>query len=104
MSVYGIIYAEAAQNDLRDIFRYIAYELQAEQAARGQVRRILDAIRQLDTMPDRHEAVDWEPWASMDMRKMPVDNFIVFYMVDRMHKNVIVVRVVYGGRNLEELF
>ena len=53
-------------------------------------------------MPDRHEAMEREPWKSMGMRKLPVDNYIVFYIVDHDKKVVTVVRIVYGGRDIEE--
>lgn len=99
--IYKVSYSPAAQDDIRAIYTYIAFELEAEQAARGQVDRIRDAVRKLDTMPERHETVGWEPWSSMGMRKLPVDNYIVFYVVDNDDKTVIVIRVFYGGRNIE---
>lgn len=99
--IFKVSYSPAAQDDMRAIYTYIAFELKAEQAAGGQVNRIRDAVRKLDTMPERHEAVDWEPWSSMNMRKLPVDNYIVFYLVDNDDKTVTVIRVFYSGRNIE---
>ena len=99
--IYKVSYSPAAQDDIRAIFTYIAFELQAEQVAQGQVNRIREAVRKLDTMPKRHEIVDWEPWSSIQMRKLPVDNYIVFYLVDNDDKAVTVIRVFYGGRNVE---
>ena len=37
---YKVSYSPLAQDDIRAIFTYIAFELQAEQAAQGQVNRI----------------------------------------------------------------
>ena len=90
-----------AQDDVRAIFTYIAYELKAEQAARGQVDRIRDLVRKLDTLPGRHSMVDWEPWASLGVRKVPVDNYVVFYLVDDEKRVVTVIRVFYGGRDIK---
>lgn len=39
----------------------------------------------------------------MGMHKMPVGNFVVFYTVDRESAAVTVIRIVYGGRDLESL-
>ena len=39
----------------------------------------------------------------MQMHKLPVYNYIVFYIVDEQKQNVNIVRIVYGGRNLEKL-
>lgn len=52
-------------------------------------------------MPERYSAVEWEPWASMGMRKVPVDNYIVFYLVDTVKLTVTVIRVLYNGRDIE---
>ena len=98
--VFQVVYSTAAQEDVRSIYNYIAYELLAEQAAKKQVRRIREIVHSLNILPERHKAVDWEPWASMGMRKVPVDNYIVFYLVDNDNRIVIVDRVFYGGRDI----
>lgn len=54
-------------------------------------------------MPLRYVFVDWEPWKSMGMHKIPVDNFIVFYTVDDDAMTVGIVRIVYSGRDMENL-
>lgn len=35
---------------------------------------------------------------------MPVDNFEVFYTVNEMQKSVIILRVIYGGRDIDRAF
>ena len=37
----------------------------------------------------------------MKMHKIPVDNFIVFYIVDMNSMTVTVIRIVYGGRDIQ---
>ena len=37
----------------------------------------------------------------MKMHQLPVDNFIVYYLVDDEKRAVTVVRVFYGGRDVE---
>ena len=39
----------------------------------------------------------------MGMHKLPVDNFVVFYTVDGDSMTVTVIRIVYGGRDIESL-
>ncbi len=39
----------------------------------------------------------------MGVRKMPVDRYVVYYMVDRAASLVSVVRVFYGGRDVESI-
>ena len=100
---YQVVYTPQAYEDIISIYNYIAFELKSKQNAAGQVNRIRDAIRKLDTLPERHEVVDWEPWMSMGMHKLPVDNYIVFYLVDSQDQIVTVNRIFYGGRNIEEI-
>ena len=37
----------------------------------------------------------------MGMHKVPVDNFIVFYTVTDDTQTVTIIRIVYGGRDIE---
>ena len=39
----------------------------------------------------------------MGMRKVPVDNFVVFYTVDSNSMTVVIIRIVYGGRDIESI-
>ena len=42
---YSVIYSPEAKDDLREIYSYIAYDLQAPETAKGQVNRIRKEIR-----------------------------------------------------------
>lgn len=100
---FRVIYAPAALDDLRAFFSYIAYELMAEQVATNQVNRIRKQIRSLENMPERYSKVEWEPWASMDMHKLPVDNYVIYYSIDEEQQIVTIVRIFYGGRKVEDI-
>ena len=75
---FQVIYSPAAKDDLRGIYAYIAFELKARQTASNQVNRIRKEIRALDRMPERYPLVDWEPWLSMEMRKVSVGTMSCF--------------------------
>ena len=100
---YNVVYSPEALSDLKDIYAYIAQELMIPDTALNQVNRIRKEIRSLDFMPSRYALVDWEPWKSMGMHKVPVDNFVVFYTVDSDSMTVAIIRIVYGGRNIESI-
>lgn len=100
---YSIIYSSEAKDDLREIYSYIAYDLQAPETAEGQVNRIRKEIRSLDFMPSRYAVVDWEPWKSMGMHRVLVDNFIVYYVVNNGSRTITVIRIFYGGRDIEDI-
>lgn len=98
---FSVIYSPEAVNDLREIYTYIAYKLLVPKTAEGQINRIRDIIRSLDFMPLRYPIVDWEPWKSIEMHKLPIDNFIVFYIVSNEKHLVTIVRILYGGRDIK---
>ena len=79
---YNVGYSVDALGDLREIYSYIANELLVPETAAAQLGRIRKEVRSLDFMPARYALVDWEPWHSMKMHQLPVDNFIVYYLVD----------------------
>ncbi len=98
---YSVIYSPEAKDDLREIYSYIAFELEAPDTAQRQVNRIRKEIRSLDFMPARYAIVDWEPWRSMEMHRVPVDNFVVYYVIDDKSRTVTVIRIFYSGRDAE---
>ena len=100
---YQIIYSAEALDDLRSIYSYIAFEKLAPQNSEGQVNRIRQSIRSLDLFPEGHSTVEWEPWSSLGMRFLPVDNFIVYYLIDNNEGKVSIVRIFYGGRDVEHI-
>ena len=100
---YRVRYSPAAREDLKGIYSYIADSLKESGTAARQTDRIRKAIRSLDTMPERHRVVEWEPWASLGMRRIPADKYVIYYLVDKKGHTVTVVRIFYGGRNVEEI-
>ena len=62
--IYELEISEQADNDLRGIFEYIAFELQSPQNASGQLDRLEEQILSLDTMPERYRRYEKEPWKS----------------------------------------
>lgn len=98
---YEIRLTPDAKNDLRSIFEYIAYDLQSIQNAVGQLDRLEREIASLIQMPERFRIYEKEPWCSRNLRIMPVDNYLVFYILDLEERSVTVLRVMYGGRDID---
>ena len=102
MIAYEVNFSNQAEQDLRGIFEYIAFELLAPDNAQSQLNRLETAIEKLETFPEKHRLYDKEPWKSRNLRVMPVDNYCVFYIPDKAQETVTIIRVIYGGRNIEE--
>ena len=64
--------------------------------------KIEKEILKLDTMSDRHPPYKKEPWFSRGLRFFPVGNFLVFYIARMSDCTVHVLRVMYGGINVED--
>ena len=100
---YRIEMTDQAENDLREIFEYVAFSLLAPDNAVRLLNRMEDRISALFQMPQRFKPYDKEPWNSRGLRMMPVDNFIVFYIPDSDKRIVTVIRVMYGGRDIDNV-
>lgn len=103
MTEYRVFYSPAALDDLQAIYTYIAYDLCNQIAANAQEARIRKEIRDLHYFPLRYEQVDWEPWHGMNVRKLPIDNFVAYYTLDEAAQEVTILRVFYGGQNVKEI-
>ncbi len=104
MRYFSICYSDEAKNDLRNIFMYIAYELKSRDNAEGQVNRIRNAIKKLEKFPKRNPSVPYEPWESLGMHRLNIDNYVVLYLVDEYNERVEIVRIPYGARDLDSFF
>ena len=103
MEKYTVIYSPEAMDDLRSIYSYIAFKLKEPDIAKKLVDKIRNDIRKLDEQPERYAPVEWEPWKSMGMRKLLIGNYVVLYLTDNGQKEVSIIRIFYGGRNIEKI-
>lgn len=101
---FKVVYSPEALDDIRKIYSYIAYSLKAPNAAQKQVSRIKNEIISLALMPERYALVDREPWKSMNMHKVTVNNYVVYYVADEASLTVTIIRVFYAGRDVENIF
>lgn len=100
---YKVIYSPQALQDITEIYEYICFILQNPLAAKNLSSRIRQTIRSLNTMPLRHPLVTWEPWNSLEMHQVPIDNFTVFYRVDKENAIVTIIRIFYAGRDVQNI-
>lgn len=93
-----------AFEDIQEIYNYIAFEKKSKINAESQIQRIKKAISDLSFMQDSYRLFYLEPWKSKGLRYFPVDNFLIFYLVDESKKTVNVARIVYGKADLSIIF
>lgn len=86
--IYSIKITEQAENQLSEIMTYIAEELCAPNAALNLISKLEKAMGDLEVFPERHPLIDEEPWKFQGIRKMIVNNFLMYYWTDKKNKEV----------------
>ena len=99
MAKYRVDVSEPAENDLRDIVRYIASQLSAPVSALHMMELLEEAMAGLSDMPQRCPLVADERLSQMGYRKLTVKNYVVFFFIDEKNKVVDVERILYGRRD-----
>lgn len=100
MRKYTVQITDEASSDMEEIYRYISEKLKAPDNALGQYNRLADEILTLDMFPERYPTVDFNPERRACLRRMPVDNYSVFYVVRG--DCVIVTDVLYSASDIEQ--
>lgn len=98
MKQYTVQITDKALADMEEIYTYIAEQLLAPENAIGQYNRIAEAIQNLNVFPERVRIMESEPEHAMGLRQLPIDNFLVFYVIE--DNRVVVTRVLYSASDI----
>lgn len=99
---HSIIYLPVALADLQQIVDYITLELKSPQSAQNFISRFDDAIVNLEYFPSSGAAYRGSKGLENQYRFLVVDHYLVFYIVNI--STVVIHRVIYARRKLDELF
>lgn len=100
---YSLKFTPKASEDLEQIYSYITGTLLAELAADNLLERIESSIMKLRSFPYSGSFVLDEPLKNRGYRKLIIDNYIAFYLVNEQEKQVVVMRIIYGAQNYQGL-
>ena len=81
--------------------QYERKDMQTPENVSGQLDRLEACIMDLDHMPKRYRQYELEPWKSRGLRVALVDNYLVLYIPDDDTQMVTIIRVMYGGRDVD---
>ena len=101
---YKVVIAPEAIDDMQRHYDFLAYERKSIRNAEAQLSRIQKEILNLDLLPNGFRRYSKEPWHSRGLRYFPVDNYLVFYMVDEENHIVNVMRVIGGRMDLDQIW
>ena len=100
---YNLKFTPKASEDLEQIYVYISEKLSADIAADRLLERIEKNIMRLKSFPYSCSYVLDELLKSKGYHKLVVDNYIVFYLVNEAEKQVVIMRILYGAQNYQDL-
>lgn len=96
---YSVKLTPHAIVQIQQTIAYISKVLLVPEAAAAWADYLQKEIATLDSMPARYPLTEEEPWRSKGIRKMPVKNFLVYYLIDAVKKTVWITAVVYERRD-----
>ena len=99
MERYKVEITERALRDMEEIYSYIARELGAPETALRLFDRLTEAALSLEYFPARMALVPFEPERSAGLRRLNVERYAIFYLIDG--SNVVVTNVLYGRSDVE---
>ena len=102
MKKWKVVILPAAEEDIGEIYSYIATVLTEPVVAGRLVARVKKAIYSLENMPERYRLYDKEPLRSKGLRLVSAGNYIIFYHTAQDVGKVFIDGVIYGGRDLDE--
>ena len=97
MKKYNIEYSKESKEDLIGIKQYIKYNLQEPETANKLISKIRKSIKTLKENPEIYAIIDDDIIRKLEIRKLIVDNYIIFYRIK--DNDIQIVRVMYGRRN-----
>lgn len=101
---YDIIITERAKQELKEIYGYISKSLMEENAAEKLIDKIEKELLQLEDIPEGFSVIENYRKKDFEYRRLPINNYVAIYRIDKEKREVYIIRIVYGGRNyLNEL-
>ena len=100
---YRLLFTPKAEEDLDEIYEYIFGVLSNATAADKLADDIEKVVMQLIEYPFSGQYVLDEFLKTRGYRKVIVDNYLVFYLVNEAEKQVIIMRILFGARKYQNV-
>lgn len=99
MIYYDVEVTQIAEQDYNRAEDYIKNELYNQKAAAGLAKKLHEAIKDLSFFPKKYPVCNDDYLRLWEIRFVPVNNYLLFYIVREDEKTVYVLRFLYGRRN-----
>ncbi|MBE5969971.1 MAG: type II toxin-antitoxin system RelE/ParE family toxin [Lachnospiraceae bacterium] len=101
--IYDFEMTDAAYEDLDQIINYISYVLLNPYAAGSFLDLLEKKIGDICKLPKSGEKISNIFIDNKSVRKILVNNYIIYYLEDSHYKKIIILRIVYSKRNQDEI-
>ena len=98
MIYYDVEVTQIAEQDYNRAEDYIKNELYNQKAAAGLAKKLHEAIKDLSFFPKKYPVCNDDYLRLWEIRFVPVNNYLLFYIVREDEKTVYVLRFLYGRR------
>lgn len=100
---WNIEITDDASAEMRLTYYYIFLVLSNPIAAINFLEKISNAIDSLQEFPKRYKIREEEKFKCKNIRSMPVDNYLILYIVDEKSNTVTVAHIINGKQNIENI-
>lgn len=94
---YEVKLSIKAKDDLKGSVLYIKNELNEPNISRRYSKLIRNEIQSLENMPQKFAIIDDDDIKDLNIRKINIKNYIVFYRINEEKRIVNIERVLYGA-------
>lgn len=95
-------FSKNAEIDLNNIILYIKNKLNNELVARNLVNKTRKAIDTIKLFPEMYELISNDLCEYKNIRRIPIDNYNLYYSFDEEKNKLILVRILYAHYNFDK--
>ncbi|RKX83141.1 MAG: type II toxin-antitoxin system RelE/ParE family toxin [Spirochaetes bacterium] len=99
MKNFSLIISDTAAKDLSEINSYLKNELSYPDSAKLLLKKIRKETSKLKELPFLFPLVADEILAARKIRKLSIDNILIFYILTENEKTVTVIRILHARRD-----
>lgn len=103
MIYYNVEVTQIAEQDYYKAEAYIKYELYNQKAAAGLAKKLHEAIKDLSFFQTKYPICNDDFLRVWEIRFVPVNNYLLFYIVREDEKTVYVLRFLYSRRDWQKI-
>ena len=100
---YEYIFTESAEADIDLTFSYISDTLNNPDAASDLADELEAQLEKICKRPETGKIVENEFLKRNDVWRFLVKNYIVYYLIDDVNRQIVILRFVYSGRDQDKI-